>query len=169
MGGFHTEERKKKQSERMKNDYASGKRKHHMTGKKFSEESRLKMSLSHKGKKLSKESRQKLSDSHKGEKHWNYKKDRTKLKPRENRRDDMFYKDWRKFVYKRDEFKCKLHSEDCKGKLEAHHIFSWREYPTLRYIIENGITLCHAHHPRGGSEEKRMIPIFQELLSVSSD
>lgn len=155
------------QSETMKRNYASGKRVHPMLGKKFSKESRLKMSLSHIGHKPSEESRQKMSESRKGEKHWNYKKDRSTLKRRDNRRDDMYYKDWRSAVYKRDNFKCRLLSEECKGKIEAHHIFRWSEYPTLRYVITNGITLCRFHHPLKVEEEKRLIPIFQELVSQS--
>lgn len=72
-------------------------------------------------------------------------------------------------VKKRDNWKCKLLSSNCKGRLEAHHIFNWVDYPELRYVVNNGITLCAFHHPRGREEEKRMIPIFQELLSVSKD
>ena len=33
--------------------------------------------------------------------------------------------------------------------------------------INNGITLCHAHHPRVRAEEKRLISKFQKLVSVS--
>jgi NUMOD3 motif-containing protein len=55
------------------------------------------------------------------------------------------------------------------GRLEAHHILNWREYPELRYDINNGITLCHAHHPRKRAEEKRMVSYFTELLSVSKE
>lgn len=138
-----------------------------MKGKKFSKESRLKMRLSHLGHKHSKDTRKKMSRSKLGERHWNYRIDRSTLKKRENRRDDMYYKDWRKSVYIRDNFKCKLSSKDCSGKIEAHHIFRWSEYPTLRYVITNGITLCQFHHPLKMEEEKRLIPIFQELISQS--
>jgi hypothetical protein len=72
-------------------------------------------------------------------------------------------------VKKRDEWKCRLLTSDCKGRLESHHILNWIDYPELRYILTNGITLCAFHHPRKWEEEKRMIPIFQELLSVSKE
>ena len=41
--------------------------------------------------------------------------------------------------------------------------------PKLRYEINNGITLYHAHHLRKRAEEKRLAPIFQELVSVSKE
>lgn len=74
------------------------------------------------------------------------------------------YKIWRKSVFERDNYTCKLKSLECISKIEAHHIYRWADYPELRYIINNGITLCKFHHPLKKSEEKRMIPIFQELL-----
>lgn len=118
-----------------------------------------------KGKKwkLSQETKDKMSKSKLGNKH-NYKEDRTTLKKSEDRRLDYCYKDWVKLVKNRDGFICALKSVECNNKLEAHHIFSWRDYPELRYIVTNGITLCRFHHPRKHTEEIRMIPIFQELI-----
>jgi hypothetical protein len=78
------------------------------------------------------------------------------------------YKNWRKLVFERDNYKCKINNKDCKGQLQAHHILRWADYPELRYEINNGITLCQAHHPRKKAEEKRLIPIFNELVSVSN-
>jgi hypothetical protein len=74
------------------------------------------------------------------------------------------YKLWRTSVFTRDNWKCKLKNSDCSSRLESHHIFNWKDYPELRYVINNGITLCKFHHPLGREKEKRMIPIFQELL-----
>ena len=96
-------------------------------------------------------------------------KDRTKLKKSEDKMSDYAYKIWVKEVRIRDNWKCRLASSDCKGRLETHHIFDWKNYPELRYIINNGITLCALHHPRGREEEKRMIPILKELLPVSEE
>ncbi len=79
------------------------------------------------------------------------------------------YKNWRNEVFKRDNYKCKISDENCKGQLEAHHILRWADYPELRYNINNGITLCHFHHPRKRKEEKRLSPYFQGLVSVSKD
>ena len=97
-------------------------------------------------------------------------KDRSKLKKyfgSEERRSQL-YKHWRKQTWLRDNFKCRIENKDCCGRIEVHHILSWREYPELRYQINNGITLCHAHHPRKRAEEKRLEPFFMELVSVSN-
>ena len=97
-----------------------------------------------------------------------YVEDRSQLK-RHNRRNDSMYADWRLNVYRRDNYKCKINNKECNGRIEAHHILCWRDYPELRYIINNGITLCQTHHPRVRVEEKRLIPEFQELVSVSKE
>lgn len=138
---------------------ASKIRPHNMKGKNMSEEAKEKMRVAHQ-KRL-------LQLKNNGLNHWNYLEDRSLLK-KQDRRNDSLYKDWRKNVWLRDNFRCKIANPDCSGRIEAHHILSWSEYPELRYQINNGITLCHAHHPRKRAEEKRLIPTFQELVSVSS-
>ena len=55
------------------------------------------------------------------------------------------YNDWRKKVYERDKYTCQI----CGikgGKLNAHHIHKYSQYPALRYDIDNGITLCEDCH-----------------------
>lgn len=101
-----------------------------------------------------------------GEKSCHYKKDRGTLAKRQERNDGA-YSEWRRNVWKRDGFRCKIRNLDCEGRIEAHHILSWSEYVELRYETNNGITLCHAHHPRKRAEEKRLAPIFTELVAVS--
>jgi len=99
-------------------------------------------------------------------------KDRSLLKRfNEDRKDrrSSAYNYWRMEVYKRDGFKCQIADIDCSGRIEAHHILGWIEYPKLRFNIKNGITLCHAHHPRKRAEEKRLIPTFLDLVSVSRE
>ena len=77
------------------------------------------------------------------------------------------YKEWRMNVFKRDNFCCKI----CRSKkdLQVHHILRWADFPELRYDINNGIALCRIHHPRKVVEEKRLIPTFVELVSVSKE
>ena len=96
--------------------------------------------------------------------------DRDKLKRTgqvQRDRRSSAYVTWRNSIYKRDNYKCKINDDNCNGKIEAHHILSFTHYPELRYNINNGITLCLAHHPRKRAEEKRLIPVFKELVSVS--
>jgi hypothetical protein len=79
------------------------------------------------------------------------------------------YRGWRLKVFSRDSFKCRLSNNDCDGTIQAHHILKWADYPKLRYNVNNGITLCLVHHPRRWAEEKRLIPLFQVLVSVSKE
>lgn len=107
-----------------------------------------------------------------GENHPKWIKDRTQLKRFNNvnlDRRSSAYHYWRLEVYKRDNYKCKINNCDCSGRIIAHHILSWTRFPELRYEINNGITLCQAHHPRIRVEEKRLIPFFMGLMSVSKE
>lgn len=79
------------------------------------------------------------------------------------------YREWMFAVKNRDSWKCRTQDETCVEMLEAHHILNWIDFPEARYDVNNGITLCHAHHPRKWAEEKRLIPVFQGLVSVSSE
>lgn len=119
-----------------------------------------------KSKKFSKEHCKKISDSLSGIKHYRWIKDRTKLKRKnkqgERRTSAYFY--WRQEVWKRDGWKCKI-NKDCNGRIEAHHIYNWTDYTQLRYNINNGITLCHLHHPRKWKDEERLIPYFKKLIT----
>jgi 5-methylcytosine-specific restriction endonuclease McrA len=61
------------------------------------------------------------------------------------RKEDYQLKKWRKDVFMRDNYTCQ-HCKKKAGKLEAHHIKTWAEFPNLRYELENGITLCYDCH-----------------------
>ncbi len=91
--------------------------------------------------------------------------DRSQLVKDEKKHLDSKYKIWMNGVKSRDGWKCKIGNSDCKGRLESHHILNWKDYPELRYEINNGITLCHAHHPRKRSEEAKLSPFFQSLVA----
>jgi len=103
-----------------------------------------------------------------GEKHQRWIADRTQIKDYwTERRDNPEYKQWRKKVYMRDGYKCKINNAECNGKIEAHHILRWRDFVELRYEESNGITLCHFHHPKQRILEDRLIPAFRELLTLT--
>jgi hypothetical protein len=101
-----------------------------------------------------------------GEKSCHYKHNREELVT-SNREDGSYrYREWSLSIKKRDCWTCRINNSDCRGRLESHHILSWKNYPELRYDINNGITLCLAHHPRKRAEEKRLATYFAELVSV---
>lgn len=106
------------------------------------------------------------------ENHPRYKSDRNALAKSgdaEKDRRSSAYVLWRRAVWLRDKFTCKIANPDCAGRIEAHHILGYKDYPELRYQVNNGITLCHFHHPRTRKEEKRLSPYFQEIVSASKE
>ncbi len=121
-----------------------------------------------KGKHHKPESLKKMSESKMGQNsgpdHYRYISDRSKLN-KTNIRGDSGYTEWRKQVWLRDNFTCKIANPNCQGRLEAHHILGWKEYPELRYEINNGITLCHAHHPHKRDDAAKLSPYFSELVA----
>ena len=63
----------------------------------------------------------------------------------ELQRKSAAYKDWRLEVFARDNFTCQKCYKK-RGKLEAHHLFNFADYPELRFDRENGKTLCFDCH-----------------------
>lgn len=83
--------------------------------------------------------------SRSGDQHWNWKGGITPLI--RLLRHTPEYKAWRLAVYKRDKWTCQDCAKHCDTKtIVAHHIKSFKEYPELRYEVDNGITLCRKCH-----------------------
>ena len=78
---------------------------------------------------------------------------------------DPLYKNWRKSVYSRDHFKCRWPHCNIKKRLNAHHIKTWANYPGLRYIVDNGITLCYYHHKMIKGLEDIYESVFLQMIS----
>ena len=76
-----------------------------------------------------------------GENHWNWKGGISKIE----RGQDYLYAQWRKDVMVRDGFTCQR-CGNYGGRLSAHHIKPWAEYPALRYELANGICYCYECH-----------------------
>lgn len=59
------------------------------------------------------------------------------------------YKNWRKSVFDRDNYTCvECGFNGSKGYITAHHIKSFSHYPELRYVVDNGLTLCEPCHSK---------------------
>ena len=60
------------------------------------------------------------------------------------------YKVWRDAVFNRDGFSCRHCGDKCGNghdvHLHAHHIKSFAKHPELRFDVKNGVTLCKACH-----------------------
>lgn len=54
------------------------------------------------------------------------------------------YFNWRRKCLTRDKYQC----QECGGrmKLHVHHIKTWKDYPLLRLVVDNGKTLCQQCH-----------------------
>ena len=78
---------------------------------------------------------------------------------------DPQYKEWRKKVYARDNHTCRWPGCKNKKKLQAHHIYRWADFPSLRFEIKNGISLCKIHHDMIKNQEDIYAPIFSKILA----
>ncbi len=159
-----SEETKRKISEKMKGEN------HPNYGKKRSEETIKRMSLSLKGipawnknkkcpqlagknnsfygKHHTDETRKKISKNRMGrccgENNNNWNPNITDEERQDKRYYFKYYK-WRKDIYERDNFSCqKCNKWGCN--LQAHHIESYNNNPDLRTTISNGITFCKECH-----------------------
>lgn len=60
-------------------------------------------------------------------------------------RSSKEYYHWRTAVFSRDNYTCQRCGRR-GGKLNAHHIKKWSEFKSLRFDVNNGITLCDKCH-----------------------
>lgn len=95
------------------------------------------------GYKCSLESRLRKSENNKGEKSHFWLGGITE----ENKkiRHSLEYRLWRETVFKRDDFTCQVCFRR-GGRLHADHIKSFANYPELRFVLDNGRTLCEPCH-----------------------
>ena len=99
-----------------------------------------------------------------GREHWNWKPSIAQ-EDRDNKRGcvkNPKYDAWRRSVYERDEYKCKITGKT--GNIVAHHIFAWNKFPEPRYNTNNGITMLasihnqfHAEYGRGGNTLEQLV------------
>lgn len=116
-------------------------------GKHQSKETKKKIGKANKGKLTGKnnpskkiEVREKIRQSHL--KRWD-KIGRKKYK--RPKHTNWEYNKWRSFIFKRDNWTCqKYNIRGCK--IEAHHIQNFADFPKLRFVTNNGITLSKKAH-----------------------
>lgn len=115
--------------------------------KPLSSEAKAKLSRINKGKKLSEDTKRKITLSLRGmfagDKHPNWKGSKT---PENKRiRHCVEYKLWRKSVFERDNYTC-VFCGATKVYIQADHIKPFALFPELRFAIDNGRTLCVPCH-----------------------
>ncbi len=79
---------------------------------------------------------------------------KTDLDP--NMRDSLEHNEWRKAVFKKNNYIC----QDCGqvgGELNAHHIFQWSFNELFRYLLWNGVTLCVKCHKKIKVQYKKKV------------
>lgn len=77
------------------------------------------------------------------------------------------YKDWQLAVFFRDNYMCRWCGK-VGEKLNAHHIFPWREREELRYDVNNGVTLCLDCHNKTKNKESLFTDYFTGLFGTSN-
>lgn len=127
-GKKHTEEHNRHSSEAHKNP---------------SPEIRAKYAKASKGQFHSLESRLKRSKKMKGELHWNWQGGRSSEAERIRKSIDFTL--WREAVFARDNWTCQKYKIR-GGKIHAHHIQNFAQFPELRFAIDNGIVLSDKAH-----------------------
>ncbi len=136
-----------------------------LLGHKVSEESKLKMSVSKIGVERSEESKKKQSESLKGEKNWNWKGEITPENIKIRNSDE--YKQWRKEVFKRDNYTC----HKCRvrgGKIQVHHIVNFPDVikdENKLWNTDNGLTFCKKCHKKFHRRFGRKDNIPQQLFA----
>ncbi len=80
--------------------------------------------------------------------------------------NNAIYTKFRQDVKDRDSGSCKWPGCRNARRLQVHHILKWSDYPNLRFVLSNGITLCDMHHKTIRHNEDYYIQFFQKLLGL---
>lgn len=157
--------------------------KYGMTGNHHSEETKRKMSLSHKGKPTwssihrkemsdifknrispmkgkhhTLKTKEKMKESHKGKKHWNWQGGISLELYPEDWTDDL-----RESIRKRDNYVCQLcglHQDEIDYRLHCHHI----DYNKNNLNPNNLITLCRRCHRKTNYNRQYWFKYFSKLI-----
>lgn len=78
--------------------------------------------------------------------------------------NDPQYEQFRKDVLRRDNKQCKMPGCKSKKYLQVHHIQKWSTASSLRYDINNGITLCKFCHKLITGKERHYETLFKSII-----
>lgn len=85
------------------------------------------------------------------------------MSPDERARHSARFTRWRMSVFRRDRFRCQVCGQQ-GGTLNPHHIRMWARYPKLRFVVDNGITLCVRCHEKTFGHEEEMASRFEKII-----
>jgi 5-methylcytosine-specific restriction endonuclease McrA len=77
---------------------------------------------------------------------------------------DPHYKEFRYKVLKRDKHTCQMCKSRIRKNLEVHHVMTWASASSLRYDVDNGITLCKQCHKSITGQEVHYQSYFLALI-----
>jgi len=112
-------------------------------GKKHTKESRKKIKVAGTGRKQSIQTIIKRIIKTSGVNHWNWKGGINPIN--DTIRKSWNYKIWRRACFQRDNFTCQKYGIS-GGRIVAHHINNFADFPELRFALDNGITLSEKAH-----------------------
>src|SRR3990167_4959083 len=112
---------------------------------KHTQEVKMKIGLASKGRICTEETRRKISNLKKGNKTHLWKGGITPI----NKliRHSLKYKLWREAIFKRDNYTC-IWCKKRGGRLQADHIKPFALFLELRFLVDNGRTLCVDCHKK---------------------
>ncbi len=91
-----------------------------------------------------------------------------KSKPRTHRCSRNYkspeYAKWREDIKKRDNYQCQWPGCLSRHYIQVHHIKTWANYPGMRFVAANGITLCRKCHDSVKGKEDDYVPFFLKIL-----
>lgn len=81
-------------------------------------------------------------------------------------RSSLRLRNWRSSVFQRDNYSC-VECGCTRKVFNAHHVKSWKNYPELRFNIDNGITLCVNCHRKKHPRNEAYIGKYVQLPELS--
>lgn len=74
------------------------------------------------------------------------------------------YTKWREDIKKRDNHQCQWPGCLSRTQIQVHHIKTWANYPGMRFVTANGITLCRKCHDSIKGKEADFEIFFHKIL-----